>query len=153
MTLPLILSGITVLGLPLLLLFVINADAAIMFFAACGGIVLLTSLDPAVVSTAGALVPGDGEDYIRLTVVVLALVFSALVFKGSTRRPANYVIHFILVLATSVMLWTFLPRLTGVSWLVDGTSSSVWQTLDDFKSLIVATGLVASLLVILKNRG
>ena len=54
---------------PLLLLFVFKANAGILFLAACAGLVLLQTLDPTVVTTAGAVIPGDGESVIRLLVV------------------------------------------------------------------------------------
>ena len=70
-------SSLLLLGLPLFLLFFFKANAGVLFFAACAGIVLLESLDPTVVTTASAVLPGEGEAYIRLAVVMLSVIFSA----------------------------------------------------------------------------
>ncbi len=148
----LIVSTLCLLGLPLLLLFLFKSNAAIMFFAACAGIVLLSSLDPSVVATAGALLPGEGEGYIRLSAVLLVLVFAALMFKGAVHKASGYLLHGVVVLMTSLMLWTTLPEKTGVSWLLDSTSQSVWRTLSDFQTFIIAFGFSLSLVVILKTR-
>lgn len=141
------------LGLPLFLVIMLKANAAIIFFTACAGIVLLSSLDPSVVTTAGAVIPGEGEGYIRLSVVVLSFVVGAILSRGSVRKASSYLLHGLLVLFTALTLWALLPMLTGVSWLHTSTEQATWQTVDDFKTMIIALGFSLSLVVLLRQSG
>lgn len=144
----LLFPAILFLGLPLFMLYFFKSNGGVLFLAACAGIVLLSSLDPVVVTAAGAIVPGEGEAYVRLAVVLLSIVFSGLVFRGTTKGTALVLNTFIVVL-TALMLWVTLPESTGVSWLVDSIDSSYWKTLSDFSTLIIASGFALSLIAIL----
>jgi hypothetical protein len=130
------------------MLYFFKSNGGILFLAACAGIVLLNSLDPVVVTTAGAVVPGDGEAYIRLAVVLLSIVFSGLVFRGTIKGSA-LVLNTLIVILTSLMLWVTLPESTGVSWLIDSIDSNYWKSLSDFSTLIIALGFALSLIAIL----
>jgi hypothetical protein len=83
--------------LPLGLLFLLKTNAGIMFLAACAGLVLLESLDPTVVMTAGSFLPGEGEAYIRLIVIFLSIGFAALMFRNSVAK-AQLAIHALLLI-------------------------------------------------------
>jgi hypothetical protein len=144
----LILSAFFLLAIPLFTLLFFKSNGGILFLAACAGIVLLNSLDPVVVTTAGAIVPGEGEAYIRLAVVMLSIVFSGLVFRRTIKGSA-LILNGIIVLFTSLMLWVTLPGATGVSWLIDSIDSEVWLRANDFSSLIIAAGLSLSLVSLL----
>lgn len=136
------------LGLPLFMLYFFKSNGGIMFLAACAGLVLLNSLDPVVVTAAGAVVPGEGEAYVRLAVVLLSIVFSGLVFRGTTKGSA-LVLNTVVVVLTAVMLWVTLPSATGVSWLIDGIDNEYWKVINDFRTLVVATGFALGLLAVL----
>jgi hypothetical protein len=136
------------LGLPLLLLFVFKSNAGIMFLASCSGLVLLDSLDPAVVSTAGAIIPSEGEAYIRLAVVILTMVFASMLFKNSL-KTSLLPLHILVIILLASTLWLILPYTTGVSWLMENTRNSTWQDLKEFKTLFVAGGISMSLLVVM----
>jgi len=144
----LIASLVLFLGLPVLLLFVFKSNAGIMFLASCSGLVLLDSLDPAVVSTAGAIIPSEGEAYIRLAVVLLTMVFASMLFRNSL-KSGFIPLHILVIVLLAVTLWIILPSTTGVSWLVDNSKNSIWQDTAEFKTLIVAGGISASLLVVM----
>lgn len=148
----LLISGAFVFGLPVSLLVIFRANVAIMFFAACAGVVLLDSLDPTVVTTAGAVVPGDGEAYVRLAVIVVTLIFSAMMSRDSVRKMTGYMLHGLLVLLLGLMLWALLPYLSGISWLLNSVDEPVWQYVDDFKTVIIALGFSLSLVVVLKSK-
>lgn len=136
------------LGLPLFMLYFFKSNGGIMFLAACAGLVLLNSLDPVVVTAAGAVVPGEGEAYVRLAVVLLSIVFSGLVFRGTTKGSA-LVLNTVVVILLAVMLWVTLPSATGVSWLIDGIDNEYWKVTNDFRTLIIAAGFALSLLAVL----
>lgn len=150
---PLALTGLSLLGVPMLLFVLFKSNAAIMFLAACAGLVLLSSLDPTVVTAAASVIPGESEGYIRMAVVLLSTAFAALMMRGSVHKAAEFLLHGLLIILTAAMLWGSLPALSGVSWLLDSTKQDVWVYVDDFKAMIVAVGFSLSLLVLLRSKG
>lgn len=148
-----IISCFLLLGLPLFLLFFFKANAGILFFAACAGIVLLDSLDPTVVTTASAVIPGEGEAYIRVAVVLLSIVFAAMIFRHSM-KSSQLPLSIFVVLMTAAMLWLILPDATGFSWFKESANQQIWLDLYEFKTLVVATGFSLSLIAVLaKSNG
>ncbi len=147
---PLVLSAVVLLGLPVGLLLFFKANAGVMFLAACAGLVLLSTLDPAVVSTAGAIVPKEGEGYVRLAVVLLSIVFSAMIFRN-TIKHGTLLLHVVLAVLIAVMLWLLLPSATGVSWLLDNLKEPIWQNVNEFRTLIVTSGFSLALIATLTN--
>ncbi len=144
-------SMITVLMLfvlPMFLLLFFKTNGGMMFLAACAGLVLLGSLDPAVVSTAGAVVPGEGESYVRLMVVMLSVFYAALTFRH-TIHDSSLVLHGFITILLAISLWLLLPSATGVSWLLENINEPLWQDLNEFRSLIIASGFSLSLLSVL----
>lgn len=149
---PLVITGLVLLGLPLILLIVFRSNAATMFLSACAGIVLLNSLDPSVVATAGAIVPGEGEAYVRLSVVILPIFFAVLLTRGAVHKITGLPLHLVVVVLISIMLWVMLPDLTRISWLQDSTNERVWDIVKPFNTLVVAIGFAISLVLSLKQK-
>ncbi len=138
-------------GLPLVMLLMFKANAGIMFLAACAGLVLLSNLDEAVVTTAGAVVPGEGEAYVRLAVVLLTIAFAGLVFRD-TVRGRSMLLHGLIVALIGATLWLVLPEATGVSWLADSLEKSWWQDTNNYRALIITAGFALSLVAVLTGR-
>ena len=134
--------------LPLFMLYFFKSNAGIMFLAACAGLVMLNSLDPVVVTAAGAVVPGEGEAYVRLSVVLVSIIFSGLVFRDTTKGSALLLNTFV-VLLIALTLWLTLPSATGVSWLLDFVVKDYWKLINDYRTLIIALGFALSLLAVL----
>jgi len=141
-------AALLFLGIPLSMLIFLKANAGIMFLAGCAGIVLLATLDNAFVATAGAVVPGEGEATIRLAVVMFTIVLAGLSFKGSV-RGLRFVSNGLVVLLLAAMLWLQLPPVVGASWLVDTMQERAWEITQDFQTVIIASGLAISLLVVM----
>lgn len=133
---------------PLLLLFVFKANAGILFLAACAGLVLLQTLDPTVVTTAGAVIPGDGESVIRLLVVAMSIIFAAMMFRQAI-SSAQLGLHMIVGVFVGVILWLLLPAATGLAPLRSVEQEGLWRDISEFRTLIFATGFSVSLLAIL----
>ncbi len=148
----LVISVLLLLILPLALLLLFKTNAGVMFLSACAGLVLLGSLDPTVVTAAGAIVPGVGEAYVRLSIVILSIVFAAMMFQGTTHGSKMF-FNVVIVIFLAGTLWLILPGVTGVSWLIDSTKESTWKSFNDFKSLIIASGFALSLLAVLVRGG
>lgn len=144
------LSVLILFILPMAILFVLKSNAGVMFLAACTGLVLLNNMDDVVVTTAGSVVPGEGEAYVRLAVVVLTLVFSGLVFRN-TVKGTSIILHSIIVLFLGATLVLNLPEATGVSWLIDLTGNDWWQELNNYRALVITVGFALSLVAVLTN--
>lgn len=147
----LILPIAILLGVPMAMLIVFKSNAGIMFFAACSGLVLLANLDAVVVTTAGAVVPGEGEAYVRLAVVLLSIAFAGLVFRG-TSKGFELVLNGFIALILATMLFLILPGASGVSWLLDITTEDYWTRTNDFRALIISIGFALSLIVVLTGK-
>ncbi len=147
----LILSVSLFLGLPLLMLLAFKSNVGIMFLAALSGLVLLSNLDDIVVNTAGAIFPGEGAALVRLTVVLLSMVFAGLVFRETTVGPA-VILNGLIAVILAVTLWLTLPAATGVSWLVRNSQQQYWLDAYDYRALIIASGFALSLVAVLISR-
>lgn len=140
-----------IIAVPVLLVYLLKANAGLLFFAACAGLVLLSTLDNAVVATAGSIVPGEGEAYVRLAVVIASIAFAAVVFSNKV-HGAKLVFHAVIALLIGVMLWLLLPAVTGVSWLVSGVNSQLWLDANQFSTLIIAAAFGLSSLAVIPAR-
>jgi hypothetical protein len=145
MELVLSISLIPVIVLTTIIVF--KTNASIMFLAGCAGLVLLSSLDPVVVSTAGSVLPSEGEGYVRLAVVLLSVVFAGALNKQSV-HGVKLVPHVLVGLLLSVLLLLVLPETTGLSWLQTLASQSLWQDIKEFQALVVAIGFSLSLILL-----
>ncbi len=141
-------AALLFLGIPLSMLVFMKANAGIMFLAGCAGIVLLATLDNTFVATAGAVVPGEGEATIRLTVVLFTIILAGLSFRGSV-RGIRFISNGLVVVLLAAMLWLQLPPVVGASWLVDTMQERAWEITQDFQTVIIASGLGLSLLVVM----
>ncbi len=133
------------------LLWFFKANVGVMFLAACSGLVLLSSIDPVVITTAGSVVPSEGEAYVRLSVVLLSIVFASMMFRNAV-HGAKFLLHGVIALLLSVVLLLVLPETTGVSWLVAASERQEWQDLNEFRSLILASGFALSLVAVLTTQ-
>ncbi len=122
-----------------------------MFLATCAGFVLLESLDPTVVTTAGAIVPGEGEAFVRLAVVLLSVIFAGVMFRHAVKN-SQLPLHIAIAIFIGITLVLILPASTGVSWLLDTTKESMWQDVNDYRTLVIAGGFSLSLLAILLSK-
>lgn len=141
-------TALLTLGLPFGMVVILRSNAGMMFLAACAGLVLLSNIDGAVVTAAGAVVPGEGEAYVRLAVVLLSIVFAGLVFRDSVAGRLM-LLHVLIVLLLAAMFWLLLPGASGVSWLIDTTTSELWRSFNNFKTLIITAGFGLSLVAVL----
>ena len=140
----LVLSAILLFGLPIFMLLFFKSNVGIMFLSACTGLVLLSSLDPVAITAAGAVIPSEGEAYVRLTTVIMTMVFAGFIFRR-VLQIGHKLLHMIIILFLGLTLWLTLPAATGVSWLVDSTNENYWQNVNDFRTLIIAIGFGLSL--------
>ena len=136
------------IALPLLLVLFLKTNAGMMFFATCSGLVLLSSVDPTVVVTAGAVVPGEGEEYVRLAVVALSVIFGAVAFRR-TVGGLELLLHGCIAILLGVMLWLLLPDAVGVSWLTQGVTNDLWRQLFNYRTLIIAAIFALSVIALL----
>jgi hypothetical protein len=143
--------SLTVIPLVILItILVFKTNASIMFLAGCTGLVLLSSLDPVVLSAAGSVLPSEGEGYVRLAVVLLSTVFAGVLNKQSVHGIKLFA-HACVGLLLVVLLLLVLPETTGLSWLQTLANQALWQDVKEFQALVVAVGFSLSL-VLLKQK-
>jgi len=130
------------------LIALLKTNAGVMFLAACSGLVLLSSIDPVLLTTAASIVPSEGEAYVRLAVVFLSILFAAFLFRG-TITGIRIAFHGILGLVLSVVLLLLLPENTGLSWLLSAVRQPLWGDINAYRGVLVALGLGLSLILIL----
>lgn len=146
-----LIASLVLAAIPLVMLFWFKANSGVMFFAACAGLVLISNLDSTVVTTAAAFVPGEGEAYVRLSVVLLSIVFAGLVFNGAESK-VNKALDVIVALVLGMMLTLILPAATNLSWLVNGSQNEIWRDVNEFRSLVIASGFGLSLVSVLMTK-
>lgn len=135
-----IVASVVVLS-PVILSQVMRANAGAMFLSACGGIVLLSTLDPVLVTTAGAVFPTEGESIVRLLVIVATIVIAALLFKNSIDGWHKTLLNSSIALLLGLLLLLQLPILTGMGALLSLLRESWWQDIALYDSAIVVVGL------------
>lgn len=115
------------------------------FFASCAGVVLLKTLEPnSFATTAGSIIPFEGENIFRLLVVVLPVLFAAVVFRGVVHGLST-IFHVLLGLLSAVSLWLILPLSISLSWFRQLQKIEIWKDATEFTTLVVAISLIAGL--------
>lgn len=136
---------------PALLAQFMRANAGAMFLASCGGIVLLSTLDPVLVTTAGAVFPTEGEAIVRVLVIVATIIIATLLFKNSV-HGYRAIVNNLVALLLGVLLLLQLPALTGFSPFISLISEQWWQEVQLYESAIVVAGLGLSLTAVLVKK-
>jgi hypothetical protein len=123
---------------------VFKSNAAILFLSVCAGLVLLGSLEPSIISTAGSIVPFEGENIFRLLVVILPAIFAAITFRGVVKNSL-LPLHILLSLSSGFVLWVTLPEIITFTFFSDLRSFEPWNDASEFVTLSVALSLLLSL--------
>ncbi len=136
-----------VVFLPLLLALLQRANAGAMFLATCSAMVLLGTLDPSLVGSAGSAFPSEGEAIVRTLVIVVALLYATIMFRRSVHGLKMF-LNIVCSILLGAMLASELPRLTGLSLFIPFVGETWWQQLNSYNSIIVLSGLALSLYLI-----
>lgn len=142
-----ILAAVIVLS-PLVVAQLFRSNAGAMLLAGCGAFVLLGTLDPVLITTAGAVIPTEGEAIVRLLVIATTIGIATSIFSH-TIHGSRVVINGIIALLLGFILLLQLPILTGLGPLVDLVREDWWKQLELYDSGIVLLGLGLSLLMVL----
>ncbi len=141
-----------VLGaLSLLLAFVVyyfRTNAGMIFFATCASLLLLSTVDPVVLTTAGSLLPSEGEGYVRLAVVALPIALAVMLFRH-TIKGSFVMLHILIALLIALVITLLLPEATGLSWLLDTVDDDMRRFIDGFSMLILALTFALSLVAVM----
>lgn len=125
-----------------------RTNAGMIFFAACASLLILSSVDPVVLSTAGSLLPTEGEGYVRLAVVALPIALAAMLFRHTVKGGA-LALHVAIGLLLAVVLALQLPGVVGLSWLLDTIDNDYRKLINDFSMLILALSFSLSLVAVM----
>lgn len=123
---------------------IFKSNAAVLFLSVCAGLVLLGSLEPSVISTAGSIVPFEGENIFRLLVVVFPAIFAAVTFRGVV-KSSMLPLHIILSLLGGFLLWVTLPETITFTFFSELRNFEPWKDASEFATLSVALSLLLSL--------
>lgn len=126
---------------------VFKANSAILFLSACAGLVILNSLEPSIVTTAGSIIPFEGESVFRLLVILLPVVFASLVFHGTIKATAM-MLHILLSMVSGFCLWVILPKLVSINFVSELTNYEPWQDAVEFTALGLSVALLLSLTIL-----
>ncbi len=141
-----IIGLIIVFGLPLSLALFVRANAGAMFLASSAGIVLLGTLNTNQVDK--MLLNGDNRSFLPAVVLMGLILYSALIFR-KTIRGWRSIFNLAVAFLLSLMLMLQLPLLTGFTALFRFQNYFWWQRAALYDFLIIAIGLIFSLLLLL----
>jgi len=134
-------------GAPVVLIFLLRANAAMVFLALCAGSVLTQFISSDATNILRSFIPASGT--VNFSIIQLSLLYAPAFFTVLFMRKgvagAKTLINLIPAAATgavgALLAVPFLPG--GVSHNI--TSSSVWSSLEQYQSVIVAVAVLISL--------
>ena len=125
-----------------------RTNAGIVFFATSASLLLLSTVDPVVLTTAGSLLPSEGEGYVRLAVVALPIALAVMMFRH-TVSGSVVAVHVFVGLLIALTLALQLPSATGLSWLLDTIDDDYRKLANNFSMLVIALTFSLSLVVVM----
>lgn len=142
------------IGLPAVIIFLLRANGAVVFLALCGGSVLAQFVSSDSTNILNSFRPASGT--LNLSVVQLSLLFAPAFFAALLLRKSlsgtKAMVNLIPAVATGAV-----GALLAVPLLPGGvhhniTSNSLWSSIDQYQSLIVAAAILVSLVGLRLNR-
>ncbi len=142
------------IGLPAVIVFLLRANGAVVFFALCAGSVLATFVSSDSANILNSFIPKSGT--VNLSLVQLALLYAPAFFAALLLRKSLSGTKAMFNIVPAVATGT-VGALLAVPLLPGGVhhniiSNSVWTSIDQYQSLIVAVAVLISLIGIRLNR-
>lgn len=143
---PLIILALIV-GLPVLLTFLLRANASIVFLALCAGSVLAQFVSGDSSSFFNSVIPANGT--INYSIVQLSLLFApaffTIIFMRKTVKGPKAMVNIVPAVATGVV-----GALLAVPLLPGGVqhnivTTNLWQSIEQYQSVVVSVSVVISL--------
>lgn len=150
---PLVVIALLV-GAPIVLIFLLRANAAVVFLALCAGSVLTKFISGDATNVFSSFIPANGST--NLSIIQLSLLYApaffTIVFMRKAISGAKAMINLVPAAATgAVGALLAVPLLPGgVSHNI--TTSSVWSSLKQYQSVIVAIAVLISLFSLWYNK-
>lgn len=143
---PAVVIGLLI-GLPIVFILLMRANAAIVFLALCAGSVLAQFVSDETFNIFSSFIPADGStnlSIVQLSLMYLPVFFTAL-FTRKSISGAKTLTNLVPAIATGLVgALLAVPLLPGgVKYNV--TSSEIWPVLEQYQGLIVAVAVLISL--------
>ena len=135
------------IGIPVVLIFVMRANAALVFFALCAGSVLAQFVSADANNVFSSFFPANGTinfSIVQMFMLYAPAFFTVVFMRGSVSGTKN-LINLIPAAAVGVV-----GALLAVPYLPGGvshniTSSATWSSIEQYQSVIVAAAVLISL--------
>lgn len=136
---------IAAIAVPVVLLLALRTHAAIVFLSLCAGSILLKYIGDDAVLSLSFLWSGEvAESVIRLGVLLIPVLLSAIFLRRSMSGPkfiVNILPAVVVGVVGALLAVPLLPNATQGNL----TGSQAWQTLEQAQELIVGAGILVSL--------
>ncbi len=142
------------IGLPVVIIFLLRANAAVVFLALCAGSVLTQFVSGDSSSVFNSIIPASGT--INFAIVQLSLLFAPAFFTALFMRKgvsgAKAMINLVPAAATGVV-----GALLAVPLLPGGiqhniVATNVWSNIRQYQSVIVSAAVIVSVLSLWFNK-
>lgn len=142
-----ILLGVMILG-PLALTFLIKSNAALGFLVLCAGFVLSISVIGDLKNLLSQLNLSATNSTIGITLLVIPLVLTMLLTRGSAGKGIKFWLQLTAALAAGGLLALSVGPILSGSSQFDITNSSSWTSLQKIQSEVIGIGALVSLILI-----
>jgi len=143
-----------IIVVPILLLFFLRSNAAVVFLSLCAGTVLLKYVgDDAYLVVSSVVTNGSVvvSEAVNIALVVLPALVATIMLRKSVAGP-KVVLNLLPAILVGLLVALSVVPLISVVSRSNITNTQVWTTLAQFQGLIVAVGVVMSL-ILLKGSG
>lgn len=143
--------SVVLLLVPVLLVYFLRTNAAVLFFVFAAAVLLQTNIDKNVESFASAIIGNKNGTLIPLLLIAVPFIVAAVLFSRTVLNKL-LVVHLFLSLLIGLSLIVVLPSYVPSSLASSSMSSILYITLQPYTSLLLASALVISLLVTWQGR-
>ncbi len=132
---------------PLLLVFFLRTNAAVLFFVLTGAVTLQSYLDKDVASFAGSIFGGTNTRAVSLVLLIVPFVVAALAFRKTVPKKMMF-FHILLSFGVGMSLVYIVPQFLPPSALSTIVQSKAFVSLEPYTTLVIAGSFLASVILL-----
>lgn len=137
-----------IIVVPALVTFFLRSDAALSFLALCAGFVLSTSVVGGLKELLNQMDLSVTDTTLALVLIITPLVLTLLLTRGASRKGVKSWLQIIAALGAGGLLALSVGPLVGSSQEFDLLDSKLWDSLQEYQSLIIGVGALVSLILV-----
>lgn len=130
---------------PVLLVVLTKTSAAILYFCVASAVLLDRFVDPSAASVANSLLPRSSFDYMALAVLLVPVIITTFLFKGTVKvsmLPLHVVVAVLTGLTLALTAGTFFPGSITAPY----RATALWDTVEPYQTVIVGAGFLLSVI-------